>query len=567
MLTPIIMHRISELAGTAQYLKTRIRELCKGFKFSQNPHIVEIRTMQQTLRGLDISFYKLQGINPRKSLSISGFPMPLQCEEDVERLELMVKRNPKIRQQYIEFLRCKKALSADISDCFTKFFSEEAMGNYSWPMNDTCKTPRKPMNNYQIFTVCMLVLQPKNHSGVSKVDGFCFPLSCPEDIERLEHAVLTDPTVRSQYINFLKSKKSHVKPVSKCFEHVFSHLSLYNYCLHQQDGFNLEKKVMTQYDIFTKCMLAAANAGKDFVKLKQELLELDRTLNRETVLRRNLQVGQLAGFKFPLQTEKEVLRLEQAVETHPTIRKQYVRYLAARLQSKTDVSKCFSQCFKNAAIINFEWTKSSPSLRRSRIKTVPEHYDIIIAKLSKSAGKQILKFPLETSTDIETLEELVRDSNVVKRQYEQLLRNCLQQQPKKPSLALLKLFTDKALDDYNYTGHCNYTGGKKNAMKDYLIFTECIDENQSLPAAPALMELPFVPGVRPWHVGEPVKHSIQHSPNGCFGFISSCGIHFPIDSEEMVEVLESMVREYDGARDEYMRGRSMESIPPTCGSI
>uniref|UniRef100_A0AAG5CMR1 BTB domain-containing protein n=1 Tax=Anopheles atroparvus TaxID=41427 RepID=A0AAG5CMR1_ANOAO len=145
-----------ELAGTAQYLKTRIRELCKGFKFSQNPHIVEIRTMQQTLRGLDISFYKLQGINPRKSLSISGFPMPLQCEEDVERLELMVKRNPKIRQQYIEFLRCKKALSADISDCFTKFFSEEAMGNYSWPMNDTCKTPRKPMNNYQIFTVCML---------------------------------------------------------------------------------------------------------------------------------------------------------------------------------------------------------------------------------------------------------------------------------------------------------------------------------------------------------------------------------------------------------------------------
>uniref|UniRef100_A0AAG5CND0 BTB domain-containing protein n=1 Tax=Anopheles atroparvus TaxID=41427 RepID=A0AAG5CND0_ANOAO len=77
-------------------------------------------------------------------------------------------------------------------------------------------------------------------------------------------------------------------------------------------------------------------------------------------------------------------------------------------------------------------------------------------------------------------------------------------------------------------------------------------ENQSLPAAPALMELPFVPGVRPWHVGEPVKHSIQHSPNGCFGFISSCGIHFPIDSEEMVEVLESMVREYDGARDEYV---------------
>ncbi|XP_058130343.1 modifier of mdg4-like isoform X5 [Anopheles coustani] len=145
-----------ELAESVPYWKKQIRELCKGFKFAQNPNIVEIRTIKQMLRSMDIRFFELQGINPRKPLTISGFPMPLQCEEDIERLELMVKRNPKIRQQYVEFLRCRKALSADINECFSNFFSDEAMLNYSWPMTDTCKMPRKQMNKYQIFTVCML---------------------------------------------------------------------------------------------------------------------------------------------------------------------------------------------------------------------------------------------------------------------------------------------------------------------------------------------------------------------------------------------------------------------------
>ncbi|KFB53262.1 hypothetical protein ZHAS_00021565 [Anopheles sinensis] len=248
--------RKNQLADSMPFWKKQIRELCKGFKFAQNPNIVEIRTIKQMLRSMDIRFFELQGINPRKPLTISGFPMPLQCEEDIERLELMVKRNPKIRQQYIEFLRCRKALSADISECFSNFFSDEAMVNYSWPMTDTCKMPRKQMNKYQIFTVCMLdIIIPDN--SPNEVVGFRFPLSCPEDIERLEFAVQTDATVRAQYINFLATKKSPEEGVSKCFEHVFSHLSLYNYCLFKQEATDSGKKLMTEYDIFTECMLEA----------------------------------------------------------------------------------------------------------------------------------------------------------------------------------------------------------------------------------------------------------------------------------------------------------------------
>ncbi|XP_058130352.1 modifier of mdg4-like isoform X13 [Anopheles coustani] len=91
----------------------------------------------------------------------------------------------------------------------------------------------------------------------NEVVGFRFPLSCPEDIERLEFAVQTDTTVRAQYINFLASKKSPDKGVSKCFEHLFSHLSLYNYCLIKQEAADAGKKLMTDYDIFTICMIEA----------------------------------------------------------------------------------------------------------------------------------------------------------------------------------------------------------------------------------------------------------------------------------------------------------------------
>ncbi|XP_058130368.1 uncharacterized protein LOC131286109 [Anopheles ziemanni] len=104
-------------------------------------------------------------------------------------------------------------------------------------------------------------------------------------------------------------------------------------------------------------------------------------------------------------------------------------------------------------------------------------------ELSKGTQKFVLKFPLETGADIEMLEDVIQNSESARNKYKQLLQQCIRENPRKPSLALLKLFTDKSLDDYNYTGHCNYTRSKKNAMKDYMIFTDCIDDawNNILP--------------------------------------------------------------------------------------
>ncbi|XP_053670664.1 uncharacterized protein LOC128720986 [Anopheles nili] len=86
-----------------------------------------------------------------------------------------------------------------------------------------------------------------------------------------------------------------------------------------------------------------------------------------------------------------------------------------------------------------------------------------------------LTFPLATSDDIECLERCVQQSDSIRRQYEKILQFNLNKTPLKPAFALLKIFTEEALSEYNYSGHCNYTRDKKKAMRNYCIFTTCID--------------------------------------------------------------------------------------------
>ncbi|XP_049532470.1 modifier of mdg4-like isoform X8 [Anopheles darlingi] len=92
------------------------------------------------------------------------------------------------------------------------------------------------------------------------VPGFRFPLSCQEDIERLEYMVGTNPTVRSQYIRFLSELKESNQAISECFMNLFSHLSLYNYCLLKEEDQKNHKRQMTNYQIFTDCMIEAWNS-------------------------------------------------------------------------------------------------------------------------------------------------------------------------------------------------------------------------------------------------------------------------------------------------------------------
>lgn len=56
----------------------------------------------------------------------------------------------------IEFLRCKKPFSLDISECIGKFFTGEALANFSWKCIRTSDKARNAMTDYHIFTSCML---------------------------------------------------------------------------------------------------------------------------------------------------------------------------------------------------------------------------------------------------------------------------------------------------------------------------------------------------------------------------------------------------------------------------
>ncbi|XP_062556728.1 uncharacterized protein LOC134221548 [Armigeres subalbatus] len=76
---------------------------------------------------------------------------------------------------------------------------------------------------------------------------------------------------------------------------------------------------------------------------------------------------------------------------------------------------------------------------------------------------------------VEELEQSVRAYDTVRKQYVDLLRKTLES-AKKPSLAFMMLFDDTALQDYNYSGRCNFSGEHKKAMRDYWIFVECINE-------------------------------------------------------------------------------------------
>ncbi|XP_035777021.1 modifier of mdg4-like isoform X4 [Anopheles albimanus] len=84
-------------------------------------------------------------------------------------------------------------------------------------------------------------------------------------------------------------------------------------------------------------------------------------------------------------------------------------------------------------------------------------------------------FPLNSDEEVEKLETVVSLNHKARIEYETLLQSCLEQHLGKPLLAILELFTELALEDFNYSGLCNYTGRNKKAMKNYKIFTSCIN--------------------------------------------------------------------------------------------
>ena len=91
------------------------------------------------------------------------------------------------------------------------------------------------------------------------------------------------------------------------------------------------------------------------------------------------------------------------------------------------------------------------------------------SKIKSSNSVDGFDFPLATERDIEKLEEAVKSDTQIKKQFIDYL---ITKKPLDKSVASLipDLFTDVALDYYNYNGF----GDKKRAMKRYEIFTNCM---------------------------------------------------------------------------------------------
>lgn len=129
--------------------------------------------------------FKLPKVSIRRDLHhnlvthVPGFQFPIRREDDLERLEFLVKSNPIVRHQYVSitfhlqslfsvqywlvtfdlqvgYLATKKPRTVSIVQCFRMFFADEALRRYNWNGLDSPRYPKRPMKNYDIFTSCML---------------------------------------------------------------------------------------------------------------------------------------------------------------------------------------------------------------------------------------------------------------------------------------------------------------------------------------------------------------------------------------------------------------------------
>ncbi|XP_055617527.1 uncharacterized protein LOC129762928 isoform X2 [Toxorhynchites rutilus septentrionalis] len=312
---------------------------------------------------------------------IGGFEFPLQHEEEIEHLELVVRTDHRIRAEFIYFLRNKKSPKMDVVDCFSLFFSDHSMVNFSWNGVSNQRFPKRAMKSYDIFTTCMLeawfdqgisseiitsrlkrtiekinnrrnvqrskrrrkekllaIAEPNSdkteqmipkvkirqdllqHSvrckeqvgcfeigektdyhlaplrplRLSEDDGdrtirtnYTFPITDPDTLEDLEHAVRNDFKTRQRYIDFLKRIKTRDEELSSaevfrriCSDSaIFTHFSFTTATL-CVDG--RKREALRDFIIFGVCMFDAWSDHND-IAVKSLTLTMKRLIKRINV--------------------------------------------------------------------------------------------------------------------------------------------------------------------------------------------------------------------------------------------------------------------------------------------
>lgn len=79
-------------------------EICNNvIKIEPNNADISIESSIQKTTAKPLMNIANKPVKSSKAVRVAGFDFPLTCEEDVDRLELMVNRNPFIKSQYVSF--------------------------------------------------------------------------------------------------------------------------------------------------------------------------------------------------------------------------------------------------------------------------------------------------------------------------------------------------------------------------------------------------------------------------------------------------------------------------------
>ncbi|XP_062556701.1 uncharacterized protein LOC134221523 [Armigeres subalbatus] len=128
--------------------------ICLHFVFFSEPDNNQHTRKQQLLQYLKP--FERTPKSPGKLSAVDGFSFPVYTADEVERLEEAVRSSRKIRSQYVAFLAERKPRYMDIPECFSKFFTDEAMTPYAWHGCKNPRFPRRAMKTMDIFSDCML---------------------------------------------------------------------------------------------------------------------------------------------------------------------------------------------------------------------------------------------------------------------------------------------------------------------------------------------------------------------------------------------------------------------------
>ncbi|KAL9693049.1 hypothetical protein quinque_012334 [Culex quinquefasciatus] len=285
-------------------------------------------------------------VKSSKAVRVAGFDFPLTCEEDVDRLELMVNRNPFIKSQYIKYLTIHKPRNVDVGQIFNRFFDDEAMANFTWTGSDSTTAAKKAMKDYAIFTGCMLeelvpfrgnvhFAQLSRKRRLMFVRGFRFDKMARHGKRvswRLPFTIASVTSVKVRNLTTMLDQQQHPAP-----PHIQHHLGV---------GPALDTSNHHHHDMFLG-------------QLQQHhLVPAEPDCYGQpgpAPLPDDHHSSAVLGFVFPLATEDEIERLEISVKQSGIIRGQYVQYLNVTKPIHLSVVQSFSMFFSDYSMTNYSY--------------------------------------------------------------------------------------------------------------------------------------------------------------------------------------------------------------------